>query len=137
MPGTGTLRRSSTAGPEKGDLWVSRELRPTVSKGGGDHRRREPQAMATENHIIEFEGSRFWVELDHDNALKLLAESGKVLPAIPAGANTAWEHFKTNDGRRAAVIMQIGIEENETDLGHGVSGATIIVCLDSCSELRT
>jgi hypothetical protein len=87
--------------------------------------------MPTENHIIEFEGSRFWVELDHDNALKLLAESGKVLPAIPTGANTAWEHFKTNDGRRAAVIMQIGIEEHETDLGRGVSGATIIVCLDS------
>ena len=35
MPGTGTLRRSSTAGPEKGDLWVSRELRATRVRGRG------------------------------------------------------------------------------------------------------
>jgi hypothetical protein len=87
--------------------------------------------MPTEHHVIEFEGGQFLVELDHDNALKLLSDSGKVLPAIPAEANTAWEHFRTNDGRLAAVIMQTGIEERETDLGRGVSGATVIVCLDS------
>ena len=51
--------------------------------------------MPAEQHVIEFEGGRFLVELDHGNALKLLTDSGKVLPAIPAGANTAWEHFKT------------------------------------------
>jgi hypothetical protein len=87
--------------------------------------------MPTEQHVIEFEDGRFLVELDHDNALKLLSESGKVLPVTPAGANTAWEHFKTHDSRLAAVIMQTGIEERETDLGRAVSGATVIVCLDS------
>ena len=64
--------------------------------------------MPTEHHVIEFEGGQFLVELDHDNALKLLSDSGKVLPAIPAGANALSERLRTNDGRLAAVIMQTG-----------------------------
>lgn len=55
--------------------------------------------MPTEHHVIEFEASRFLVELDHDSALKLLSNSGAVLPAIPADANTTWELFRTGDGR--------------------------------------
>jgi hypothetical protein len=86
--------------------------------------------MPTEQHVIEFEGGRFLVELDHDNALKLLSDSGIGLPAIPAGSNSAWAHFKTRDGRLAAVITQTGFEERETDLGRGVSGATVIICLE-------
>lgn len=53
------------------------------------------------------------------------------LPAIAAGANTIWEHFETPEGQLAAVIVQTGIEERETDLSREVSGATAIVCLDS------
>lgn len=55
--------------------------------------------MPTEHHVIEFEASRFLVELDHDSALKLLSNSGAVLPAIPPDANTTWELFRTGDGR--------------------------------------
>ena len=50
------------------------------------------------------------------------------LPAIAAGANTIWEHFETPEGQLAAVIVQTGIEERETDLSREVSGATAIVC---------
>jgi hypothetical protein len=83
-----------------------------------------------EHHTIESEGGRFLVELDTDTCLQLLSDSGAALPALPAGKNTVWAHFRTIEGRRAAVIVQAWIEETETDFGREVNGASVIVCLD-------
>jgi hypothetical protein len=86
--------------------------------------------MPAEHHTIEFEGGRFLVELDHDSCLKLLADSGAALPAIPVGMNTIWAHFRTREGQFAAVIVQKEFEERETDMAREVNGASVYVCLD-------
>lgn len=89
--------------------------------------------MSPEQYTVQYNGRRYAVVLDTENAEKILRDAGRAIPAIPKGFNTHWEIFHTVEGQLAAFLQQIGFEERETDMGREVNGALVYICLDDQS----
>lgn len=74
---------------------------------------------------------RVLAALNHADALAILRDAGVSAPAMAAGKNTVWKHFRTVDGLPAIAVNQSGFARELKDNEEEVNGLCVFIAPDN------